>query len=49
MLDKNIEKQKRRQRKTWEGYHQRKTKTLKEKQNSDYKRRKQKSYEEEDF
>ena len=49
MLDKNKEKQKRRERKTWSGYHTRKTKTLKEKQNSDYKRKKQRDFEGEDW
>ena len=49
MLDKNKEKQKRRERKTWEGYHTRKTKTLKEKQNADYKRQKRRDYEGEDW
>lgn len=46
MLDKNREKQKRRERKTWEGYHPRKTKTLAEKQKQDYKKRKQRDFEE---
>ena len=38
MLDKNIEKEKRKQRKTWNGYYERKTPTKKEKEEKNRKK-----------
>lgn len=38
MLDKNIEKEKRKQRKLWNGYHTRKTPTKKEKEEKNRKK-----------